>query len=87
MPDAPFHLREPVRAWILGMLAPVLAILGFYGIMDANGAVVWGSLAVAVFGVTGTEIARSRVSPVPPTPPTDMPPDRTADGGPMDGVL
>jgi hypothetical protein len=84
MPDAPFHLREPVRAWILGMLAPVLAILGFYGVMDANGAVLWGSLAVAVFGVTGTEIARSRVSPVPPA---GMPPDRPVDGGPVDGVL
>lgn len=55
---------EPVRRWIYGVLAPLLAVLVFYGIVDSSAVALFIALGGAVLGVPAVEIARSKVSPV-----------------------
>lgn len=55
---------EPVRSYLYTLLAPVLALLVFYGVTTDQAAPIWYSVALAVLGVTGTETARAKVRPV-----------------------
>lgn len=71
---------EPVRLWLYGLIAPVVALLVLQGVVSDEAAPLWIALATAVLTVTGAEAARSKVtskawlreeaSPqVPPSPP------------------
>jgi hypothetical protein len=54
---------EPVRLYVYSLLAPLAGILVFYGIVDSAAAPLWIALGTVVLGVTGTEVARSKVTP------------------------
>lgn len=54
---------EPVRAYLYGLLAPVVAVLVGYGFLDNESAPLWIALATAVLGVPAVELARRRVTP------------------------
>ena len=51
---------EPVRLYVYGALAPLLAVLVWYGIVDDASVGLWLALAGALLGVAGTEFARSK---------------------------
>jgi RsiW-degrading membrane proteinase PrsW (M82 family) len=55
---------EPVRKYLYGLLAPVVAVLVAYGIVDGESAPLWIALATAVLGVPAVEVARSNVRPL-----------------------
>lgn len=63
---------EPVRTYLYGLLAPVLAVLVAYGVMDEQQTAVWFAVAVAVLGIPAVEVARAKVTPVAKQP--DLPP-------------
>lgn len=57
--------REPVRVWLYGLLAPVLALLVAYGLLSDGEAQLWFLVAAAALGTpVAVERARARVSPV-----------------------
>lgn len=52
---------EPVRRWVYGITAPLLALLVGYGVLSDAQAGLWGTLGTAALGiVAGTEFARSK---------------------------
>lgn len=52
---------EPVRLWLYGLMAPVMAILVGYGVLSDAQASMWITLATAALGIIGgTEFARSK---------------------------
>ena len=57
-------ISEPVRLYLYGLLAPLVALLVVYGIVDETTAPLWLAFGTAVLGVTVTEAARRRVTPV-----------------------
>lgn len=52
---------EPVRSYLYTLLAPIVALLVYTGVVTDDGAPLWTALATAVLGVVGTETARSKV--------------------------
>jgi hypothetical protein len=63
---------EPVRLWLYGLIAPVVALLAWYGVVADDAAPLWIALATAVLTIVGAEVSRSKVVPVeklPPVPP------------------
>lgn len=52
---------EPVRNWLYGLLAPGVALLVIYGVLNSETAPLWIAAGTAVLGIPVTEIARSRV--------------------------
>lgn len=59
-----WNKTEPVRSYLYTLLAPVVALLVYYGILNEQGAPLWTAVAVAVLGVGATEIARAKVRPL-----------------------
>lgn len=57
-------VSEPVRLYLYGLLAPVVAVLVAYGVVDDVTAPLWIALGTAVLGVAATEAARRHVTPV-----------------------
>jgi len=55
---------EPLRIYLGGVLAALVAVLVAYGVIDSEQAPLWIALGAAILGVAGTEAARSRVTPV-----------------------
>ena len=55
---------EPLRIYLGGVLAALVAVLVAYGIIDGDQAPLWIALGTAVLGIGGVEAARSRVTPV-----------------------
>ena len=55
---------EPVRTWLYGLLAPVIALLVGYGILTDQHAELWIAVVTAALGITGTESARKQVTPL-----------------------
>jgi hypothetical protein len=68
--------REPVRAYLYGLLAPGAALAVAYGVVEQNKAALWISLGGVVLVPGAAELARRRVTP------TDDP--RTKAGEPAD---
>lgn len=56
--------REPVRAYLYGVLGPALSLLAGYGYATDSQVLLWSALGGAVLGVPATEAARARVAPV-----------------------
>ncbi|WP_380166578.1 hypothetical protein [Jannaschia sp. R86511] len=57
---------EPVRVWLYGVGAAVVALLVTYGLLTPEQSVVWLAVATAVVAVpVGTETLRDRVTPHP----------------------
>jgi hypothetical protein len=54
---------EPVRSYLYTLVVPVLAVLVYFGAVQNDAVQLWVSVAAAVLGLTGTEIARARVTP------------------------
>jgi hypothetical protein len=54
---------EPVRRYIYSLLAPIIALLVFYGITTDEAAALWVAIASGVLGIGATEAARARVTP------------------------
>lgn len=51
---------EPIRLWLYGIAGPVLALLGFYGVISDASADLWITLVVAALGTgMGGEAART----------------------------
>lgn len=57
-------ISEPVRVYLYGLLAPLVAVLGAYGIVSDELAPLWIGLGAAVLGVPLIEAARRKVTPV-----------------------
>jgi hypothetical protein len=57
---------EPVRLYLYSLLVPVVALLVFLGVVDAQSAPLWIALVTAVLGVPAVEAARAAVTPVAP---------------------
>lgn len=55
---------EPVRTYVYGVTVPVVVLLVLYGILDESAVADWLALATAVLMPAGTEVARSKVTPV-----------------------
>lgn len=64
---------EPVRVWLYGLIAPIVAVLVAYGVVDDEAAPLWIALATAVLTIAGAEAARAKVTPVAKLP-DDRPP-------------
>ena len=60
--------REPVRARLYALIAPVAALLVGYGIVSEAQAALWIGLATAVLGTLAVESARAHVVPIPQAP-------------------
>jgi hypothetical protein len=58
------NLTEPVRVRLYAVLVPLVAALVAYGILDGSQGPLWLAVGAAVLGATGTESARSKVSPL-----------------------
>lgn len=58
------NVPEPVRKYLYGLLAPVVAVLVAYGVVDSESAPLWIALATAVLGVGAVETARAKVRPI-----------------------
>lgn len=63
--------REPVRVYLYGLTAALVALLVLYGVLAAGQAAAWLALVTAVLAVPATEGARARVSPVSVTTTTE----------------
>ncbi len=58
---------EPVRVYIYGLSAAVVAALIFYGLLSANSFPIIMALVLAALAMPSpVEAARNRVTPVPP---------------------
>lgn len=68
--------REPVRAYLYGLLAPGAALAVTYGAVTQNKAALWVALGGAVLAPGAAELARRKVTP------TKDP--RTTDGRPAE---
>lgn len=55
--------HEPIRRYVYSLLAPIIAILVFYGIASSEAAILWLALGSAILGIGATETARARVTP------------------------
>lgn len=55
---------EPVRLYLYSLLAPVLAILVAFGVVDSEAVALWIALGTAVLGIPAIELARAKVTPV-----------------------
>lgn len=56
--------RQPVRAYVYGVLVPGEALAVSYGLVTGDQAALWMALAAAVLVVPGAEVARAKVTPV-----------------------
>lgn len=56
--------RQPVRAYLYGLLGPGLTVAGAYGLVSEHRAALWIALGGAVLLPAGVEAARARVTPV-----------------------
>lgn len=56
--------NQPVRKYVYAVLAPLLAVLVYYGVVDQEAVALYLALGGAVLGVVGTETARAKVVPV-----------------------
>lgn len=57
---------EPVRSYLYTLLAPVVALLVFYGVVSDAAAPLWIGVLTAVLGVPAVEVARKKVTVLPP---------------------
>lgn len=57
---------EPVRLYLYSLLAPVVALLAYLGVVDDTSGPLWAALVTALLGIPAVEKARSLVSPVEP---------------------
>lgn len=57
---------EPVRVYVYGLAAALVALLVVYGVLDGAQAAVWLAVVTAVVSVPLVEGARARVTPSPP---------------------
>jgi len=57
-------LKEPVRVYLYTLLAPLVAILAGYGLLDNQKVALWIALGTAVLGVPAVEVARREVTPL-----------------------
>lgn len=55
---------EPLRLYVYGLVAPVMAALILYGVLSSEEAAAWAGIAAAVLLPAGAEAARAKVSPV-----------------------
>lgn len=55
--------RQPVRAYLYGVLIPGEALAVSYGLLSDNQGALWLALGAAVLVVPGVEIARAKVTP------------------------
>lgn len=55
--------REPVRAYLYGLLAPGAAVAVGYGLLSSNQAALWLALGGVVLVPGATELARAKVTP------------------------
>ena len=58
---ARLQLTEPVRLYLGGALAAVIALLVFYGVIDGQAAALWSALGAAVLGIPVVETVRDAV--------------------------
>jgi len=58
-----FLSNEPVRAWLYGILVPLVGLLVAAGVVSGGLAPFIVAVAVAVLGGVSTEVARGAVSP------------------------
>lgn len=56
--------RQPVRAYLYGLLAPGIGVAGAYGLVTEAKGALWIALGAAVLLPFGVEAARSKVTPV-----------------------
>lgn len=56
--------REPVRAYLYGLLLPGEALAVGYGLINDSQGALWLGLGAALLLVPGVESARAKVSPV-----------------------
>lgn len=56
--------RQPVRAYLYGVLIPGEALAVSYGLLSDNQGALWLALGAAVLVVPGVELARAKVTPV-----------------------
>jgi hypothetical protein len=68
--------REPVRAYLYGLLTPAAALAVAYGVLSANKAALWVAFGGVVLVPGAAELARRKVTP------TKDP--RTPDGRPAE---
>lgn len=57
---------EPVRVYVYGLAAALVALLVAYGVLDGGQAAVWLAVVTALLAVPAAEGARSMVVPLPP---------------------
>jgi len=63
---------NPVRVWAYGVLVPACGVLVVYGLLTTAQAAAWIGLGAGVCGIPiGAEVVRARVTPWPPSPPTE----------------
>ncbi|PSK93024.1 hypothetical protein CLV30_13151 [Haloactinopolyspora alba] len=58
-----FARTEPIRRYLYGLLAPVLAILVVYGYVEESSVAMWTALGGAVLVPGGVELARRKTTP------------------------
>jgi hypothetical protein len=68
--------RQPVRAYLYGVLVPGEALAVAYGLVSDNRGALWLALGAAVLVVPAAEAARAKVTP--------MADPRTKDGRPAE---
>lgn len=56
--------REPVRAYLYGLLVPGEALAVSYGLINDSQGSLWLGIGAALLLVPGIEAARSKVTPV-----------------------
>lgn len=56
--------RQPVRAYLYGLLAPAIAVAGAYGLVSQERGFLWIALGGAILLPAGVEAARAKVTPV-----------------------
>jgi hypothetical protein len=65
-----WQLREPVRLYLYGIAGVGVAALVVYGVLTDAQASLWVTVAATLLAVpVGTEVARSKVTPVATAPP------------------
>lgn len=57
-----WRYREPVRLYVYGVVAAVVALLVYRGLVAAEESLLWLALAQVVLAVPATEAARNRVA-------------------------
>lgn len=57
-------ISEPLRTYLYPILTALVGVLVGYGVLSEDQAPLWIALGAAVLGTAGTELARSKVTPV-----------------------